>query len=145
MGYQGRLSRRVKRKLSNPTPPQDESGWFRLVLWAGATETRFILAGGIAFALVTLAAEAIGVFANLGVLLHLFATLLVFGVFACIVIVTEESRKYASSGARIRTISGAIAGAAIAVIFSAPAEGVAAAALTGAGLGYLGKYWVYSI
>lgn len=67
--------------------------------------------------------------------------LLIFGVFVGVIALTEENKEYRNSGSRVRVTCGAVALAAIAVMLSAPLEGVALAALLGAILGYIGIYW----
>jgi hypothetical protein len=84
-------------------------------------------------------------FGDVGILLRVLALLFVFGVFCSAIVVTEEDRKYVSTGSRIRMVCGAIAGGACALMLSAPVPGIALGVLLGVILGYVGKHWVYYI
>ena len=139
-----RPSQNLKDKLS---PPQVPRGWIaRAVDWLFRSEASSALSLGVLFALgltmnyivpfgVSNAREfVVGAF-----------SLLIFGVFLGVIVVTDESKAYKGNGLRARIVCGAIAGTAIAVLLSAPGEGVLLGALVGAVLGFFGEDWAKCI
>ena len=111
----------------------------RVLLWLFSTSTGSVLTIGVLLAF-ALALGHVGPL-NAGSAILMLPVVLVVGVFVAVIAVTETSKTYRHSGARIRMVTGAAAGAAIAVMLAAPFEGVALGTLVGLALGYLGKLW----
>lgn len=136
MWRKGAISRRIKDRYVASAPPP--SGIWKWVDWICGHEVGFVLVGGLIFAVIKFISHALEVVGNLAVFLKLFPALLIFGVFACVIAVTEENPKYAASGARARTTCGAIGCAAIVAIFEHQLTAIGIGAIVGAILGYFG-------
>jgi hypothetical protein len=135
-----RQSRVLKQQLGRL--PAVLSTLARLVLWAFRTDARGIATIAILFAigmavqyLLPTDLENIYGVATAGLVL------LIFGTFLGVIVVTEDNKKYETSGSWIRVISGAVAFSAIAALLSAPLIVIALGALVGVMLGYAGIYW----
>ena len=114
----------------------------RVLTWAFSTEVGAVISIGllaVLYPLLRLTAVACGF--DIVRYIQVVLAILILGVFLGVIVVTEEAKTYRNSGGRIRFICGAIAGAAIIVIFHGPIEAVILASLMGGVMGYLGKYW----
>jgi hypothetical protein len=140
MKRKGRISSRIKDHYA-PSAPAPTGIW-KWADWLCGHEVGFVLVGGLVFAVITLISHALGAVGNLAVFLKLFSTFVILGVFACVIVVTEENPKYATSGPRVRIMCGAIACAGIAAIFAPQVTAIVIGAIVGAILGYFGRYWV---
>jgi len=130
----------LKQQLARP--PAELSLSARLLLWAFRSDTRSVLVIGILFAVgMTLQYLLPADLNNVQGVAVAVLVLLIFGTFLGVIVVTEDNKKYSSSGAWIRALCGAGALAAIAVLLSAPLSVIALAALVGVVLGYSGIYW----
>ena len=132
------------RDRQDPLPGRLRGIW-RFLAWLPDHEVAFVLIGGLAFALVTIAGNALGVFDSFGVFLHVLTLFWVVGIFLFVVLVTDANAKYAKSRTLIRIACGAMAGLVIAMLLSAPMIGIALGVLAGAILGYFGPDWVYAL
>jgi uncharacterized membrane protein len=142
MRSKGRLSKSLQKSKNRAEPPLLS----RLIDWICAHETAFVLLGGFVFAALILLTHAIGIATNLTIFVKVFAVVWVFGVFVCVILVTEDNSKYAKSGNTVRTSCGAIAGVGLAVMmFGLSSTAIASGLLVGAILGYLGKHWIYAL
>lgn len=137
-----RRSAALKQKLAQPTA---EVGLFeRFLLWAFRGNIRSIFAIGILFAVGMSIQHLMPTgFTNVLGAVKAASTFLIFGIFLGVIVVTEDN--FTASGAWIRTIYGALAFAAIALILSASWGAVALAALIGVILGYTGIHWARHI
>ncbi len=133
-----RRRRRAAHQGSVPGAEPRDLGW-RALLWLFSTDTGSVLAIGVLLALSLVVGHADAGDARSVLLLLPMGS--VVGVFLAVILVTETRKTYVRSGARIRTVTGIAAGAAIAVMLGASFEGVAVGALVGCVLGYLGKLW----
>ena len=123
-------------------PPVELSFFSRLLLWIFRGDAGSALTIGILFALGTAISHMLpSAMLNLQRAFIALMSLLIFGVFLGMIIVTETEKHYRNSGSRIRIVTGAIGFAAIATMASATFEGIAAASFLGAILGYFGIYW----
>jgi membrane glycosyltransferase len=135
-----RASQVLREQLAAPRLSQ---GWFtRAIGWLFRSEASSALSLGVVFALGLAVSYVIPVrISSAREVVVVTFTLLVFGVFLGVIMVTEENKNYKGSGLRTRVVCGAIAGAAIAVLASAPVEAVALGAMVGAILGFFGMSW----
>lgn len=133
-------SKFVKKELA---APQLSRGWFvRTVNWLFRSEASSSLFMGVLFALgLTLRYVAPFSFSNAREVVVGAISLLIFGVFLGVIMVTDGNKNYRGNGLRTRVVCGVIAGAAIAVLLAAPGEGVVLGALVGAILGFFGEDW----
>ncbi len=122
-------------------PPAELSLLSRALLWVFKNEVSGAATIGILFAVGMSLRRVISIPDDAQRFARGVIVLLIFGVFVGVIAVTEDNKEFRDSGSRIRITCGAISFAAIAVILSAPMEGVVLAALAGALLGYFGKYW----
>ncbi len=135
-----RPSKRLQQQLARPR--QELSLPVRGLLWAFRSEASAVLAIGVLFA-VGMAARYLpgSTPGDGGPALQVALSVLVFGIFFGVIVLTEDERAYRHSGSRIRVVCGALALGAIAVLWLAPIEVIAFSAVVGAMLGYTGKYW----
>ncbi|WP_128003585.1 hypothetical protein [Piscinibacter defluvii] len=137
---------RSKGRSVDRRPQHTESWWWRTLEWLFEREIRFVLLFAIIFA----AAVAVRVFGvshwslDLATV-QIVASLLIIGSFLGVVVATDSARAYRKSGLRIRTVSGLVAGAGVALVFGAPFEAAALCALVGGVLGYFGMRWAQHI
>jgi hypothetical protein len=136
----GRIKRRIEQSRMPHAAPQRGIG--HLVDWALNHEIAFVLVGSTIFAMGAMVIHFFDAFASVRAFTEIFAAVWIFFVFAFVALVTEDNRKYARSGGTIRTLAGAIAGAAITLVFAAPLEGVLAAAIIGGFLGGTARHWL---
>lgn len=136
----GRIRRQIERSRMPEAAPRP--GIWKLFDWILNHEIAFVVVGSVVFALGAMAIEMTDAFASIRAFTQVFAGVWLFCVFAFIAMVTEDNRKYTSSGGTIRIVSGAVAAAGIALVFSAPLEGVLAAAMIGAFLGGTARHWL---
>ena len=136
-----RPSKRLQQQLTRPR--QELSLPVRGLLWAFRSEASAVLAIGVLFA-VGMAARYLpgSTLGDARPALQVALSLLVFGVFFGVIVVTEDQRAYRQTGSRIRVLCGALALGAISALWAAPIEVIAFSAVVGAMLGYAGKYWV---
>ena len=133
MTHRRKAKEALKQQLPAPRPSQ---GWFvRTLLWVFRSDVSAVFTMGVLFAL------GVGVghllpsrAADLQTFVAGAFSLLIFGVFLGVILVTEEDSTYTHTGWRIRVVCGAIGGAAIAVLVSTPLEGVFLGAAVGAAL-----------
>jgi hypothetical protein len=139
-----RRSAALKQKLAQPTA---EVGLFeRFLLWAFRGDIRSIFAIGILFTVGMSIQHLMPTgFTNVLGAVKVTSAFLIFGIFLGVIVVTEDNKRFTASGAWIRTIYGALAFAAIALILSASWGAVALAALIGIILGYTGIHWARHI
>ena len=140
MGVKRRTPRRRRAVAQSPAPSTAPRSFvWRALLWLFSTDAGSVLAIGVllALGLVVGHADADGAHS----VLLLLPMGLVVGVFLAVIVVTETRKTHVRSGARIRMVTGAAAGVAIALLLAAPVEGIAVGALVGCMLGYLGKLW----
>jgi uncharacterized membrane protein len=130
----------LKQQLSAPKP---SLGLFaRILLWAFRSNASMVMTMAVLFAIGTYVTYVLPKDQlELQMATVTVFVLLIFGTFFGVIVVTEEGKEYRQSGTRIRMISGAVAGIAIATMLHAPFEGVAFAGLLGIILGYLGLLW----
>lgn len=136
-----RPSKRLQQQLARPR--QELSLPVRGLLWAFRSEASAVLAIGALFALGMGARRLPGsTLGNAGPALQAALSLLLFGIFFGVIVVTEDERAYRRTGSRIRVVCGALALGAIAILWAAPMEVITFSVIVGAMLGYAGKYWV---
>lgn len=143
MKRKGRLVKAVKRRVDRQ-PEATQAAW-RWLAWLAQHEFLFVLAGAAVFALATMASHRLSAFESAQSFLKVFSVLWVVGVFLFIVVVTDDNRKYARTATKTQAVSGAIAGAGIALALGAPWHGIAVGLMVGAFLGLFAKHWVYSL
>lgn len=138
---------KLRRDHSPEHSPADAPSWWRrLARRTLDTEVGFVLVVAIiwlGYVLFGNFAEGLG--QNISSAVSAVAVLLIFGVFLGVIVVTEESPKYRSSGNRVRIVCGGVAGIAVATIFGASWEGLVLAAFIGGMLGHFGKHWAQQL
>lgn len=137
---QGRIKRRIEQSRMPRAAPRRGIG--QLVDWILNHEIAFVLVGSTIFALGAMVIHFFDAFASVRAFTQIFAVVWIFSVFLFIALVTEENREYAKSGGTIRMLAGAVAGAGITLVCSAPLEGVLSAAIIGGFLGCTARYWM---
>jgi hypothetical protein len=143
MGMKQRIRRRQHADRGSAPAAEPRRPRWRGLLWLFSTDTGSVLAISLLVALSLLVGHADA--GDARSVLLLLPLGLVVGVFLAVIVVTETRKTYVRSGARIRIVTGAAAGAAIAVMLGASFEGIALGVLVGCVLGYLGKLWAQFI
>ena len=120
-----------------------EQSWLiRAVIWAGSGEIKFVLVIAAIFALYQTLDIVFSRGSGGGLQALFFVTaFLIVGVFLGVIVVTDGSKEYRETGARIRTTCGVIGAAALGVMGGATYEWIAVLAIVGAVLGYFGMGW----
>jgi hypothetical protein len=139
-----RLPQRV-RTLRQQQGVPSTGGW-RLLEWIVGHELAFILCGGLVFGLLMVLGHAARVFFGpASEFVRVLSMLWLAGIFLLTVLVMDDNPKYRKSGAWICAAAGAVAGAAIAWLCSAPAEWIATLCGLGALLGVSKPVWLLKL
>ena len=118
----------------------------RFAKWLVAGEVRPVILVAIVFtAYMPMQASGISAWSASTRTLQVVASLLIFGIFLGVIVVTDFREAEAGSGTRKRVAAGAVAFGAIAAIFNAPFEGIALASGVGAVLGFFGMSWAQHV
>ena len=125
---------------------RDVSRFVKVLIWLAASDVRLVLLVA-AFVAGAIAARVLGTshWGADNTTLQVLASVVLFGAFLGVIVVTDGPKKYRKSGVGVRVVSGVIAGVGIAIVNSLGFEAAALAALVGALLGFVGMRWAQHI
>lgn len=116
------------------------------MLWLVAGEVRPVVLVALVFTVyMMLRAFGFAEWSSSPKIVQIVATLLIFGLFLGVILVTDIREPEAGTATRKRVMAGVASCSAIAIIFDAPWEGVALAAGVGAVLGFFGMSWAQHV
>ena len=122
--------------------PRASSRFVQAFIWLTASDVRLVLLVAAVFTAI-MAARVLGA-SHFGIdttTIQVIASVVLFGVFLGVIVVTDGPKSYRKSGAWVRTMSGVIAGVGIGIIYSLSFEAVVLWGLSGALLGFIGMRW----
>ncbi len=113
---------------------------FSTLLWLFASEVRAALLIGVIVAIyLLLRIFGFADWSKSGIDLQLITSVLIFGVFVGVITITDGNKKYKKNGNFLRAICGAVAGAAIGLIYATAGEVLFLLVISGVILGTFGR------